>query len=87
MAKGVGNARNNMALVAFVVHQIDLGHSHIYFEEWKAGIAIGTSERQEWEAAPSKPYPKFVEYLAEKLKTKGRLARNCPFKGRKDTKG
>ena len=59
-----------MALVAFVVHQIDLGNSHIYFEEWKAGIPIGTSERQEWEAAPSKPYPKFVEYLAEKLKKK-----------------
>ncbi len=68
VAKGVGNARNNMALVAFVVHQIDLGHSHIYFEEWKAGIPIGTSERQEWEAAPNKPYSKFVEYLAEKLK-------------------
>ena len=70
VALGVGNARNNMALVTFVVHQIDLGHSHIYFEEWKAGIPIGTSERQEWEAAPSKPYPKFVEYLAEKLKDK-----------------
>ncbi len=70
VARGVGNARNNMALVTFVVHQIDLGHSHIYFEEWKAGLPIGTSERQEWEAAPSKPYPKFVEYLAEKLKDK-----------------
>ncbi len=68
VAKGVGNARNNLALVTFVVHQVDLGHSHIYFEEWKAGIPIGTSERQEWEAAPSKPYPQFVEYLAEKLK-------------------
>ncbi len=70
VAKGVGNARNNLALVTFVVHQVDLGHSHIYFEEWKAGIPIGTSERQEWEAAPNKPYPQFVEYLAEKLKDK-----------------
>ncbi len=70
VARGVGNARNNMALVSYVVHEIDLGHSHIYYEEWKAGIPIGTSERQEWEAAPSKPYPKFVEYLVEKLKDK-----------------
>ena len=68
VALGVGNARNPMALVTFVVHRINQGYSHIYYEEWKAGIPIGTSERQEWEAAPSKPYPKFVEYLAEKLK-------------------
>ena len=67
LSNGVGNARNIMALLSYVMNQITQGHSHPYWEEWSAGLPIGTSERQEWEAAPGQPYPKFVEYLVEKL--------------------
>ncbi len=67
VVSGVGNARNPMALVRYVLNQITQGHSHPYWEEWKAGILIGTCETQEWEASPGHPYPKFVEYLVENL--------------------
>lgn len=68
VVNGVGKARNPMALVRYVLNQITQGCSHPYWEEWKAGIVIGTCETQEWEASPGNPYPKFVEYLVEKLK-------------------
>ncbi len=67
LANGAGNAQNVMALVSYVINQITQGHDHTYWSEWLAGEPIGNSERQEWEAAPGKPYPKFVEYLLEKL--------------------
>ena len=67
LVNGVGNARNITALVSYVINLITQGHSHIYWEEWSAGLEIGSSERHEWEAAPGQPYPKFVEYLVEKL--------------------
>ncbi len=67
LVNGVGNARNITALVSYVINLITQGHSHTYWEEWLAGEPIGSSERLEWEAAPSKPYPKFQEYLVEKL--------------------
>ena len=67
LLNGVGNARNITALVSYVINLITQGHSHIYWEEWSAGLEIGSSERHEWEAAPGQPYPKFVEYLVEKL--------------------
>ena len=68
VVNGVGKARNPMALVRYVMNQITQGISHPYWEEWISGVVIGTCETQEWEASPGHPYPKFVEYLVEKLK-------------------
>ncbi len=68
VVNGVGKARNPMALVRYVMNQITQGISHPYWEEWISGVVIGTCETQEWEASPGYPYPKFVEYLVEKLK-------------------
>lgn len=67
IASGVGRARNITALVAHVMNEVRQGHSHTYWEEWISGQPIGSSEKQEWEAHPGKPFPKFVEYLLEKL--------------------
>ncbi|AFZ38241.1 hypothetical protein Sta7437_4803 (plasmid) [Stanieria cyanosphaera PCC 7437] len=67
IASGVGRARNITALVAHVMNEVRQGHSHTYWEEWIAEKPIGSSEKQEWEASTGKPYPKFVEYLLEKL--------------------
>ncbi len=67
IAGGAGNARTVGALVSHVMNCVRQGHSHTYWEEWIVGKQIGISEKCEWEAAPSKPYPKFVEYLVEKL--------------------
>jgi hypothetical protein len=67
IASGVGRAKNITALVAYVMNEVRQGHSHTYWEEWINGKVLGSSEKQEWEANPGKPFPKFVEYLLEKL--------------------
>ena len=63
ITNGVGKARNPIGLVNYVINEITQGRSHIYWEEWKKGLGIGFSEKKEWEAAPNRPYPKFIEYL------------------------
>ena len=63
IANGVGKARNPIGLVNYVINEITQGRSHTYWDEWKKGLGIGFSEKKEWEAAPNRPYPKFIEYL------------------------
>ena len=80
VVNGVGKARNPMALVRYVMNQITQGISHPYWEEWISGIVIGTCETQEWEASPGYTYPKFVEYLVEKLKYDGESRSQAQFR-------
>ena len=80
VVNGVGKARNPMALVRYVMNQITQGISHPYWEEWISGVVIGTCETQEWEASPGYTYPKFVEYLVEKLKYDGESRSQAHFR-------
>ncbi len=80
VVNGVGKARNPMALVRYVMNQITQGISHPYWEEWISGVVIGSCETQEWEASPGHPYPKFVEYLIEKLKYDGESRSQAQFR-------
>ena len=66
ITNGVGKARNPIGLVNYVINEITQGRCHTYWDEWKKGLGIGFSEKKEWEAAPNRPYPKFVEYLISK---------------------
>ena len=63
ITSGIGKARNPIGLVNYVINEITQGRCHTYWDEWKKGLGIGFSEKKEWEAAPNRPYPKFVEYL------------------------
>lgn len=67
----VANARNADAVAKTVIKDICNGIPHSYWLDWKNGVAIGTTDKPEWEAEPGIPHPMFVEYLAEYLKVQG----------------
>ena len=61
-------ARNPHALTQFIITKLRRGESDPCWDDFKAGVALGSSSQQEWEIKPGVPYPMFLEYLAEKLK-------------------
>ena len=64
----VANARSPEGLAQTIIRQLRAGIPHSYWDDFKAGLPIGTSLQKEWEVKPGVPYPMFLEYLAEKLK-------------------
>ena len=64
----IANARSPEGLAHTIIGKLKLGEPHSYWDDFKAGLPIGTSLQQEWEVKPGVPYPMFLEYLAEKLK-------------------
>lgn len=64
----VANSHSPHGLAKVIIKDLETGKPHTYWDDWKNGNAIGTSDKPEWEASPGIPYPMFVEYLAEKCK-------------------
>ncbi len=64
----VANARSPEGLAHTIIGKLKRGEPHSYWDDFKAGLPIGTSLQEEWEVKPGVPYPMFLEYLAEKLK-------------------
>ncbi|MGK7899300.1 MAG: hypothetical protein AB4372_38200, partial [Xenococcus sp. (in: cyanobacteria)] len=64
----VANARSPEGLAQTIIRQLRSGIPHSYWDDFKAGLPIGSSLQKEWEVQPGVPYPMFLEYLAEKLK-------------------
>ncbi len=64
----VANSYSPQGLAKTIIAQLKRGEEHTYWDDFKAGLAIGTSTKPEWEIEPGVPYPMFVEYLTEKIK-------------------
>lgn len=60
--------RNPHALTQHIINKLRRGELDPCWEDFKAGVPLGSSSQQEWEVEPGVPYPMFLEYLAEKLK-------------------
>ena len=63
----VANARSPQGLAQVIIRQLRSGIPHTYWDDFVAGLPIGTSTKPEWEVEPGVPYPMFIEYLTEKL--------------------
>ena len=63
----VANARSPQGLAQVIIRQLRSGIPHSYWDDFAAGLPIGTSTKPEWEIEPGVPYPMFIEYLTEKL--------------------
>lgn len=63
----VANARSPQGLAQTIIRQLRSGIPHSYWDDFAAGLPIGTSEKPEWEVEPGVPYPQFFEYLTEKI--------------------
>ncbi len=64
----VANSHSPQGLAQTIIGKLKRGEPHTYWDDFKAGLPIGTSLQQEWEVEPGVPYPMFVEYLTEKIK-------------------
>jgi hypothetical protein len=64
----VANSHSPQGLAKTIIAQLKRGEEHTYWDDFKAGLPIGTSTKPEWEIEPGVPYPMFVEYLTEKIK-------------------
>ena len=64
----VANSYSPQGLAQVIIGKLRRGEPHPYWDDFKAGLPIGTSLQKEWEVKPGVPYPMFLEYLAEKLK-------------------
>ncbi len=64
----VANSHSPQGLAQTIIKQLRCGIPHSYWDDFKAGLPIGTSTKPEWEIEPGVPYPMFVQYLREKLK-------------------
>ena len=64
----VANARSPQGLAQVIIRQLRSGIPHTYWDDFVAGLPIGTSTKPEWEVEPGVPYPMFIEYLTEKLR-------------------
>ena len=64
----VANAHSPQGLAQTIIAQLRRGEPHTYWDDFVAGLPIGTSTKPEWEIEPGVPYPQFIEYLTEKLK-------------------
>lgn len=63
----VANARSPQGLAQVIIRQLRSGVPHSYWDDFVAGVPIGTSTKPEWEVEPGVPYPMFIEYLTEKI--------------------
>lgn len=63
----VANARSPQGLAQTIIRQLRSGIPHTYWDDFIAGLPIGTSTKPEWEVEPGIPHPMFIEYLVEKL--------------------
>ena len=63
----VANARSPQGLAQTIIRQLRAGIPHSYWDDFAAGLPIGTSDKPEWEVEPGVPYPQFIEYLTEKI--------------------
>lgn len=63
----VANARSPQGLAQTIIRQLRSGIPHTYWDDFVAGLPIGTSTKPEWEVEPGIPHPMFIEYLVEKL--------------------
>lgn len=64
----VANARSAQGLAQTIIRQLRSGIPHSYWDDFVAGLPIGSSTKPEWEIEPGVPYPMFIEYLTEKLR-------------------
>jgi hypothetical protein len=64
----VANSHSPAGLAQTIIRQLRCGIPHSYWDDFVAGLPIGSSTKPEWESKPGVPYPMFVEYLTEKLK-------------------
>lgn len=64
----VANSHSPQGLAQTIIRQLRCGIPHSYWDDFIAGLPIGTSTKPEWEVEPGVPYPMFIEYLTEKLK-------------------
>ena len=64
----VANAHSPQGLAQTIIRQLRSGIPHSYWDDFIAGLPIGTSTMPEWEVEPGVPYPMFIEYLTEKIK-------------------
>ncbi|HHP7231911.1 MAG TPA: hypothetical protein ACFCUY_13765, partial [Xenococcaceae cyanobacterium] len=64
----VANSHSPQGLAQTIIRQLRSGIPHSYWDDFIAGLPIGTSSKPEWEIEPGVPYPMFVEYLTEKLR-------------------
>ncbi len=64
----VANSHSPHGLTQVIIRQLRSGIPHSYWDDFKAGLPIGSSTMPEWEVEPGVPYPMFVEYLTEKIK-------------------
>ena len=63
----VANARSPQGLAQTIIRQLRTGIPHSYWDDFAAGLPIGTLDKPEWEVEPGVPYPQFIEYLTEKI--------------------
>ena len=63
----VANSHSPQGLAKTIIAQVKRGEEHTYWDDFKAGLPIGTSTKPEWEVEPGVPYPMFIEYLTEKI--------------------
>ncbi|MBE9048196.1 hypothetical protein IQ255_28045 [Pleurocapsales cyanobacterium LEGE 10410] len=63
----VANARSAQGLAQVIIRQLRSGIPHSYWDDFAAGMPIGTTDKPEWEVEPGVPYPMFIEYLTEKI--------------------
>ena len=61
-------ARNPQGLVQHIITKLRRGEPDACWDDFKAGLPIGSSTQPEWEVEPGVPYPMFVEYLVEKIR-------------------
>ena len=64
----MANSYSPQGLAQTIIRQLRSGIPHSYWDDFKAGLPIGTSLQEEWEVKPGVAYPMFVEYLIEKIK-------------------
>ena len=63
----VANSHSPQGLAQTIIRQLRSGIPHSYWDDFVAGLPIGSSTKPEWEVEPGIPHPMFIEYLVEKL--------------------
>ena len=63
----VANSHSPQGLAKVIIAQLKRGEEHSYWDDFAAGLPIGTLDKPEWEVEPGVPYPMFIEYLTEKI--------------------
>ena len=63
----VANSHSPQGLAKTIIAQLKRGEEHTYWDDFAAGLPIGSSTKPEWEVEPGVPYPMFIEYLTEKI--------------------